>query len=156
MSLKMSMQKKEGYLPRIHLTGSIDEHSRIEEVVGSIKEDASLDLSQIDRINSVGLIIWLKSMGQLTKTYRISVDVISYCLATYANQLLDLFGTAPIRACMAPYYCPKCKTNCEVLVSAVEVRAAKGAPPAKQCPKCNAPMDFDEMDQYFEFLRGQA
>ena len=156
MTLKMRVERKGGLLPRVHLSGSIDEHSRLEEVLGAIQEDATLDLSLIDRINSVGLLSWLKWMGVLTKKHRISVEIISYGLAIYAAQLLDLFGSAKVRSCMAPYYCPSCKTNREVPVGAEEVDASKGAPPVKKCPQCASPMDFDEMDQYFAFLRTQA
>lgn len=156
MSLKMRVERQAGALPCVHLIGSIDEHARIEEVLSTIQEESTLDLSQIERINSVGLISWLKWMVHLTSKQRISVNIISYCLTTYANQLLDLFGSAKVKACMAPYYCPSCKTNIEVAVSADDVRASKDEPPPKPCPTCRSPMDFDEMDQYFAFLRGQA
>lgn len=156
MSLRMQVERQPGVATRVKLVGSIDEHSPFEQIFGEIKEDASLDLSGIDRINSVGLIGWLKWIAQLTRAHRISVEIISYSLTTYANQLVDLFGAAKVRSCMAPYYCPSCNANLEVWVSTDDVRASPGAPPVKQCPRCSSVMDFDEMDQYFAFLRGQG
>ena len=156
MTLKLRAERKDGALPRLFLSGSIDEHSPIEEVLGSIRVDAVLDLSLIERINSMGLMIWLKWIGILTANHRISIEIISYPLAIYAAQLVDLFGSAKARSCLAPYYCPSCKTNRELPVSAEEVRLTKGEPPPKKCPQCGTAMDFDELDQYFSFLNEPA
>jgi hypothetical protein len=153
MSLVVHVERGGAGPARVYLTGTIDERAPIQQILGEIKEDVVLNLSRIERVNSVGLLQWLKHIGPLTRTYRVEVEAISYGLSLQANQLTDLFGKAHVRSCLAPYFCPVCKTNRQVEVTAAEVAALTSGAPDKPCPECQSSMDFDDLDDFFSFLR---
>lgn len=151
MSLSVQFERRPDAPMRVVLSGAIDERSRVTEVLGRIHEDAILDLGRVRRVNSVGLIAWLRAIAPLTRRHRIQVEAISYGLAIQANQLTDLFGTAEIRSCLAPYFCGRCNANREVVVTLEEARAA--LIPPKRCDRCGGELEFDEIHEYFTFLR---
>ncbi len=153
MSLDVNYVREGGGPVRVKFSGAVDEHAKVQELLGAIAENAVLDLAGIDRINSIGLLHWLRGMASLTERHKVSVQSVPYQLSLQANRMLDLFGKAELLSCLAPYFCGTCNSNCEVEVSTQEVLRATGAAPGKRCPTCGAEMDFDEMDEYFTFLR---
>lgn len=156
MALKVEVTQLGSGEQRFIVSGNIDERTKPELELAAVKGDGVLDLSRIDRINSVGLVGWLRWISQVSQQHRLGIESLSYSLATLANQLSDLFGAARVRSCLAPYYCPKCNANHEMVVTRNDLAASPGGPPHKSCPTCQGPMDFDEMDEYFEFLRDAA
>lgn len=152
MSLNVQIEDTSGYPPRIFLSGRLDECAQAKEVLGSIRQDAVLNLSKIDRVNSVGLIEWLRGITHLTSTHTIAVEAISRGMATYAGHLDNLFGKARILSCMAPYFCARCGKNTEVEIRVQELETAGGVPDAR-CPNCQTEMDFDEREDYFAFIQ---
>ncbi len=153
MALRVETIKTAAGATEYRLSGNIDERTRPVEELKAISGDGVLNLSAIDRVNSVGLVGWLRWISEASKTHQLSVEALSYNLATLANQISDLFGAAPVRSTLAPYFCPKCGNNHELLVTREEVLASPSGPPAKSCPACRGALDFDEMDDYFVFLR---
>lgn len=151
MSLSVQFERRPDAPVRVVLSGAIDERSRVKDVLARIQEDAILDLGRVRRVNSVGLIEWLRAIAPLTRRHRIQVEAISYGLAIQANQLTDLFGAAELRSCLAPYFCAACNANREVVVSVEEAKAA--LVPPKRCERCGGELEFDEIHEYFTFLR---
>jgi len=136
---------------RVALAGAIDETSDIDALFAEIDHDAVIDLSAIERINSIGGHRWIRAIARLTSQHRISIEACSYPVVLQANVVSNFFSTAEVRSCMAPYFCPACNQNVTVLVTRAEVHAADGAPD-KECSTCGGPMEFDELDSYLGFL----
>lgn len=152
MSLNVQIENRSSAPPRIFLSGRLDECARTKEILGDIRQDAVLNLSKIDRVNSVGLIEWLRGITRLTSAHTIVVEAISRGMATYAGHLDNLFGKARILSCMAPYFCARCGKNTEVEINVQDLVTAGGVPDAR-CPKCQEEMDFDEREDYFAFIQ---
>jgi hypothetical protein len=145
--------KRDGQHTTVTLTGSIDENAPIEAVLTeAIAADTHLNLSQVQRINSIGLSKWIAVFTPLSERHRITIEAVPYCLAVQANQVLDVFGRARVMSALAPYYCPTCKATRDVLVDADAVIETKGEPPLRKCDTCGNALDFDETDVYFGFL----
>jgi hypothetical protein len=53
---------------------------------------------------------------------------------------------------VAPYFCPKCRSN-HTLVVPIETIGPTGQAPPGSCPSCGAAMIFDELEEYFNFCR---
>jgi hypothetical protein len=56
-----------------------------------------------------------------------------------------------VRSCKAPYYCPSCNTEVEVLVEASDL-PPEGVP-TKHCDHCGSEMELNELEEFFSFLR---
>lgn len=154
MPLEVQVVRSGEQPPRYVLKGQIDERSQLGTVVGELANGGILDLTGIERINSAGLLLWVRWVVKATEGRGISVEGISYPMAVQANQLLDLFGSARVVSCLAPYYCPRCNAARTVLVTAEELRDRAQIPP-RNCNSCSTAMQFDELDDYFQFLRPQ-
>ena len=140
----------------VALSGSIDENSDLQGVFARLDGAAVLNMQQVERVNSMGVHRWIPLVTRFSAEHRLMIDEISYALVQNANVVANLFGTAVVRSCMAPYYCSHCNSNTTLTVSHDEVAAAGNAPPAKYCGRCKSQMDFDELDGYFAFFKPRA
>jgi len=104
----------------------------------------------------MGVHRWVPLVTQFSSRHRLDIDEISYALVQNANVVANLFGTAIVRSCVAPYYCSTCNENCSLTVTMEEVFAYGSDPPPKLCARCHAVMEFDELDGYFSFFKART
>ena len=133
--------------------GAIDENSDLRGLFAQLKSDVLMNMRDVERVNSMGVHGWVPQITKLSAEHRVLIDEISYPLVQNANTVANMFGSAQVRSCMAPYFCAKCKDNMSIAVSAKDVADAGNEPPAKHCPRCRTLMEFDELDGYFDFFR---
>lgn len=138
---------------RVELSGAIDESADLGDVFRAIDGDALFDLSGIERINSIGVLRWVSAFVPHTETHEVIIEAVSYPMMLQANCVANLFGSASVRSCLAPYFCPTCKDHQMVLVTVDQLAAAEGSAPAVSCQRCRTLLDFDELDVYFQFFR---
>jgi hypothetical protein len=138
---------------RVYLTGSIDESADLDSAFAGIDGTCIVNLEGIERINSMGIHRWIPRIARLAEDHEVEVERLSYPVALQANVVSNLFGGAPVLSCLAPYFCNTCQEDRTATVTADEVRNANGDAPEKRCETCNDPMEFDELDTYFLFLR---
>ena len=142
--------------PQAYLTGVLDENAPLQQVfaelAASTREDVTVFMQGIIRVNSIGVRNWVREITGFTRARRVTIEGLSYPLAMQAINVSNLMGTAEVVSCMAPYFCGLCEANRMVLVSRADL-AASAAPPSKACSDCGSPMEFDEIDEYFSFLR---
>jgi hypothetical protein len=137
------------------LSGSIDENSDIEGMFAQVTGPALLNMQRVERVNSMGVHRWIPLVARCAAQYPLAIEEISYALVQNANVVANLFGSASVRSCMAPYYCARCKENWTVSVSADEVVGAGNMAPVKHCGRCSSAMEFDELDGYFGFFKSR-
>lgn len=152
-TLRSKIEPADDGAVRVHLTGSIDESSDLDSAFAEVEGRCILDLEGVERINSMGIHRWIPVVARLAAENELTVERLSYPVALQANVVANLFGGAPVRSCLAPYFCNTCQDDRTALVTAEEVASANGAAPEKHCEVCNDPMEFDELDTYFLFLR---
>ncbi|MBA3452765.1 MAG: hypothetical protein H0T42_06730 [Deltaproteobacteria bacterium] len=138
---------------RVTLSGAIDESSDLDGVFAKVTGDMVINMKDVERVNSMGVHMWIPVMARLSAKNRVVIEEISYGFVFNANAVANLFGAARVVSCAAPYYCPSCKDHVMVKVTLDEVNASSGGAPAKRCAKCAAPMDFDELEGYFSFFK---
>jgi hypothetical protein len=140
---------------RAYLSGAIDEHTRLNDVFAQLTkipgEALILDLQGVIRINSIGIRGWIPLITQLTSVRRVTVEGLSYPFVIQANNVYNLLAGARVHSVMAPYFCRLCEANRMVLVTGEEVQPS--IVPAKACMECGNQMEFDELENYFAFLR---
>ena len=156
MSLQCRVVAREPGPPQAYLSGSIDENAALDKVFAELAAAAAggmtVFMQGISRINSIGVRNWVQEIDRFTKNRQIRIEGLSYPLSMQANNVANLMGAAEVVSCMAPYFCGLCEANRMVLVTRADVAGTPLAP-AKACGDCGSPMEFDEVDEYFSFLR---
>ena len=157
MSLQCRVVAKDPGAPQAFLSGAIDENAALEKIFAELTAAAAeggmtVFMQGVSRINSIGVRRWVQEIDRFTRNRKIRIEGLSYPLSMQANNVANIMGTAEVISCMAPYFCGLCEANRMVLVTRSDV-AASPLPPAKACGDCGSPMEFDEVDEYFHFLR---
>jgi anti-anti-sigma regulatory factor len=140
----------------LRIQGVIDEDNRLEALARDIRTGVLvIDLSDVERINSCGVRDWVNWVAALEKA-QVQTHLIccSSAIVAQLNLVGNFVGHASIRSVTAPYYCDSCdfehteKLNLEDLVKAPKTQA-----PGRNCPQCQQPMSFDDIeDSFFGFV----
>jgi hypothetical protein len=152
-ALEVTVTHPPGPFIHVRMNGAIDENTDLIGIFKRIEGDAVFHLRGIGRINSPGILQWTNCLRTFGTKYRAVIEEVSYPMAIQATCVLDLFVGAEVRSCMAPYFCPRCKTTIDVLVRGADLVGAAKTAPTSRCPHCTGEMDFDELDSYFVFLK---
>ncbi|MCC6747540.1 MAG: anti-sigma factor antagonist [Deltaproteobacteria bacterium] len=134
------------------LAGAIDETCDLEAALASIDRDVVIDVSAVDRMNSVGVHRWITTLDPLSRRHAVTIEACPYPMVLQANVVANFFGAAKVASCLAPYFCTACQQTPMLQLSAEEVGEAGGGPPEKPCPSCGGALTFDELESYFAFL----
>jgi hypothetical protein len=140
-------------MQRVVLEGSIDENADLETMFSKLTGPSILNMQHVERVNSMGVHRWIPLVTRFCTQHKLVIEEISYALVQNANVVANLFGSAQIRSCMAPYFCSSCNHNCTVTVTTDEVVGPGHGAPDKHCAKCGSAMEFDELDGYFAFFK---
>src|SRR5438067_229922 len=150
-SLRATVTRGAGGEEVLKLSGAIDESSDLNSILQPLGANVRLDLEGVERINSIGIHRWITAFAPFCRGRKVELAALSYPMALQANLVADLFASATIVSCLAPYFCPKCQESRSALVARGEVNPS-GEPPPKRCPVCAEPMAFDELENYFAFF----
>lgn len=137
---------------RVKLTGAIDENADLAGIFASLEGDTVFDMTGVERINSIGVLRWIDEITPFSKKHRVTVENCSYPVVLQANIVANFFGSATIVSCVAPYFCPSCRSPRDFAVKADEISTIDQGAPARTCPSCASEMEFDELDSYFALL----
>jgi hypothetical protein len=138
---------------RVVLAGAIDENADLVTLFGRVTGATVMNMRDVERVNSIGVHGWVPLINRASAKHKVAVEELSYALVQSANAVANMFGTATLRSCMAPYFCARCNRNVIIAVTAEEAAGAAGGAPAKQCNRCHAQLEFDELDGYFTFFK---
>jgi hypothetical protein len=114
---------------------------------------ARIDLSGIDRMNSLGVRGWCHFVRDaeaagLALTFERCSPVIVEQIAMISN----FFGaTSQVASLLAPYYCESCGTEHTQLIER-SAGAPMVVPPQNTCPKCGKPAMVDEPENMYAAL----
>jgi len=139
----------------ISLVGAIDEWADFDALFNEIppRSAVSIDLSQIGRISSVGVRIWICFMDKLKlNEMPVQLDGCSVVIVRQLNMILQFRGHSVVRSAYAPYYCARC--NKEQL-RLIDLSADVGAQLRKPvpCPTCGAELELDEEEALYTELQ---
>lgn len=152
-SLRSTIQRHPNGDLHVFVSGTMDENTDFEDLFGQLDSNTTFNLEGVTRINSIGIHRWIRQIEVLSAQHRVAIEVCSYPICLQAAVVANFFGQALVRSCLAPYFCSTCNVNHTVVVSQEEVLVARGLAPVKNCPSCQAVMEFDELESYFDFMR---
>lgn len=151
---------REGRSLRAKLSGEITEDFDVAPLLAAKMtmdcDGVILDLSGVRRVNSLGVREWIRFLDALRKRVgerRVVLERCSVAIVQQLNMIATFRGTAEVRSIFAPYRCPSCHDDRELLVDVSDPRAVD-VPPTIPCEGCGARMEFDDLlDVYISFLR---
>tara|TARA_R110002096_G_scaffold44524_8_gene119810 strand:+ start:4066 stop:4533 length:468 start_codon:yes stop_codon:yes gene_type:complete len=135
----------------IVVSGSIDERSQLLlPDAFTVGKRVVIDTTAVTRINSLGVASWIRYMGKLSGFgVPVSIAPLSVAFVTQASMISNFLGKASVETFLAPYFCAKCDQAIEQLF-AIDAQV----PEEMACPKCTAPMEFDdELESYLQFRK---
>jgi len=140
---------------RISLTGAIDEWADLDALFEEIPPRAKvvIDLSQVKRISSVGVRVWICFMEKL-KAHEMPAELegCSVVIVRQLNMISQFRGHGIVRSAYAPYYCARCnKEQLRLIDLASDVAAQLHKP--MLCPSCGSEIDLDEEEALYSELK---
>jgi hypothetical protein len=155
-SLKYTFEKPSLGPLRVALAGAIDENADLVGLFDRVVADTVFNFRDVARVNSMGVHSWVPLVSKASARHKLKMEELSYALVQSANAVANMFGSAELWSCIAPYYCTKCKQNVNLTITAAEVATTPNAVPEKRCARCHSALEFDELDGYFAFFKARA
>ena len=141
---------------RFSLHGRIDEHSDFDRLTRELPlGGATLDLSGVRRINSVGTREWMDFLRGIGERPIVMVRC-SPAIVEQLNAIANFRGHATVRTVMAVFECDLCGSTkpIELDVSRQFSNGRLDALPAPACDACKVVMSLDDdPSHYFLFVR---
>lgn len=130
----------------LRLSGVIDESFERRQIVDGRQGVVVLDLDGVRRITSFGVREWVTAMGELSAAcffVRCRPAIVSQF-----NMVANFAGRGQLVSLYAPYHCPRCSRDIEVLV---DRRQRTGGALAMEvaCSECHGPAEFDDIPETF-------
>lgn len=148
---------------RIQFFGIVDEDLNLKplhEAVARLPagQKVVFDLSQITRMNSVGVREWILLLERSMPGHvKIEIKAVAQLIVEQANLIPNMLGKkgTPIRSFQAPYFCPTCNLeDTQVLKPEAVLASGVAKAPQRQCKQCGKDLEFDwNEEEYFSFLK---
>lgn len=138
----------------IAFKGDIDERADFTTILALEVKALVIDLSEVRRINSIGVREWMRFVQALTtRNIEVVFEKCSVPIVQQLNMIAAFRGKGLVASVFAPYYCVKCDHNISHLV---ELNGDLVDLEAKMtCPKCGGPLEFDDIAQTYLGFVGQ-
>lgn len=140
---------------KISLAGAIDERADLDILVEKIPAHSSviIDLSQISRISSMGVRVWIVFMEKLRPhVSAVELEGCSVVIVRQMNMITQFRGGATVKSAYAPYYCASCnKEQLRLIDLNTEVTPQLRA--MMLCPTCGSKIDLDEEEELYSELQ---
>jgi ABC-type transporter Mla MlaB component len=138
---------------RVVLRGAITETANFAALLSRLAPRTAIDLSGVERINSIGVREWINFVRQAAKPGRtVTLEKCSPAVVEQLNMISDFAGGAQIRSVLAPFVCTRCNKEQRVeLDLSKDVSSQLGA---GKCTACGGPTELDDLpDRYLGFAK---
>jgi ABC-type transporter Mla MlaB component len=148
----MANVEERGGSTQVTLAGAVTELANFEKLK-AIRGTARVDLSGIERMNSLGVRAWCHFVRDAEAAG--TALVFERCSPVIVEQIAmisNFFGTrSQVASLMAPYFCEACGTEHTQLIER-SPNAAMVVPAQNTCPKCGKPAVVDEPENMYAAL----
>lgn len=140
--------------PRILLEGTISESTDFRTLAELPSDTLSLDLANVEQINSCGVREWINFVNVLKASgKRVELHRCSPAIVRQLNMISNFKGDGKVRSVLAPYYCENCDHEMTVVLDVTDPDTPPEIAETITCPECGEEMEFDDLpDSYLEFL----
>jgi ABC-type transporter Mla MlaB component len=137
---------------QVTLAGAVTELANFEKLK-AIRGAARVDLSGIERMNSLGVRAWCHFVRDAeTAGVALTFERCSPVIVEQIAMISNFFGArSQVASLLVPYYCEACGTEHTQLIER-SPGAAMAVPPQNTCPKCGKPAVIDEPENMYAAL----
>jgi hypothetical protein len=132
--------------------GDVDETFEYKRIPVASRARIRFDLEGITSINSCGVREWSQLIKQFSNKINLTLEKCSIAIIDQFNIVSQTLGRATVKSFYAPYYCPTCDEETNILLDAEQHRqslANKLAP--EVIHSCGNALEFDALeDCYFQ------
>ncbi len=135
-----------------YLKGVINEFAKFNQLFKFKGPEMVLNLKEVRRINSTGVRELINAIERVDRSIEMIFEecppIVVYQMAMIPNFTLRV----QVKSVYAPYYCPECDHQEEILIEMEDFSLEKGLPTAT-CKSCGNELDFDDDEEsYFYFM----
>lgn len=137
--------------------GTIDEATEFAELIPPSPMDVHVDMSGVDRINSLGVRQWLNFVADLERAgSRLGLHRCPPVVVGQLNMISNFAGTrGVVFSVLAPFACSHC--GHEILQPVDLNQAQVSIAATRPCDKCSRAMDFDDvLEIYLDFRNSRT
>jgi anti-anti-sigma regulatory factor len=151
--LKVSKEEKDG-LWVLRLTGSIDETTDFDQLLGTPPAEAHLYCKEVSRINSTGVKGWIKYFqAQTAKGTKIKFYECSPSIVQQINLIINFTAGGSVESLSVPFSCVNCSAELIGVFTIEVVKKLNLEVPDQVCTKCQGKALFDDIvTEYFGFI----
>ena len=155
MAFHLQIESLDNDTVLVRPVGPVTVESDLAELVQPNAKRVVLDLSQIPRIDSLGVREWIRAMRKLPEGQAVVWDQVSPAMSAQVAMISNFVGPGRIASFIIPWWCNACGTEHETHVQAHACKISGFETP--DCPACAAQMVLDELDEgYVEALLEHA
>ena len=154
-SLRWTLSEGETGATVVEFAGEINENAELAPLKMQLRGDVVFRLDGITRINSCGVREWVRFVRDLPQVDKLRFSHCSPAIVNQLNTIYNFRGGARVRSLMAPYVCERCGIE-EYKLIELDERISDPARlvPSFNCPRCQSPMEFDDLpERYLSFLK---
>ena len=137
---------------RVTLSGHVNETTDLMPLL-RLPQPLRIDLSGIDRINSIGVMSWVKFVHEAERMgVDLTVERCSPIIVGQIGMISNFMGTRTrVASVYVVYVCPSCHAEQLQLVE-LPARGRLDLAPTVPCAKCRASMQLDEIEHAYTRL----
>ena len=138
----------------IELHGIIDEFADLPKLAEELAAAPSvtIDLGNVQRINSIGVRVWVQLMQKLAGK-SVALVRCAPAIVEQLNTIQNFSGNAQVKSVMLPYSCEPCASAFQ-LEAAIQGKTPPEVSDTAPCPKCGTEGEFDDLpERYLNFVK---
>lgn len=147
-----------GDLTTLHLSGEIEESSDFGTLIGSVSRQVVVNCRGVSRINSTGVVGWIRYFTELTQNgHTLRFVECSSPVVEQINLIVNFLAGGAVESIFIPYSCTHCRLELRALLQVEDLKKMSGKIPEAQCSSCKSIAVFDDLpDAYLGFLDRQS
>ena len=135
------------------LRGVIDENADL-GFFTDLHGQIVVNLKAVRRINSYGVRSWIEAIRTVPADARLDFVECPPPVIDQVNMISGFLGPGAVSSFYAPMACTACGHEMDALLDVETCRQAGSRVPPTSCPRCNATMEVDDLEeQYLLFVR---
>ncbi len=148
------IKEQKGDVLVIRMTGSIEESTNFETLIGTTPNEVHVYTKEVPRINSTGVKAWIKYFAALqAKGVKIKFFECSTSIVQQINLITNFTCGGEVVSMYVPFACGQCSAELVGLYPCTTLKEMNCEVPDQKCSKCGGAAAFDDIpDEYFGFL----
>lgn len=152
------VKEQKGEATILHMAGAIEESSGFETIVGSVSREVVVSCKGVTRINSAGVVGWIRYFTGLQKRgHKLRFIECASPVVEQINMIVNFLAGGTVESIYVPYICKGCKQELRSLFPVEQLRGLGLTIPDAKCSACGGTAVFDDVPEtYLGFLTRES